>query len=607
MMYSRFGGAENRVERPFRLLRRAAGLGRHLLWPAVGGLAATILATLARLAGPLVVRAGIDDGIAEGNAGLVTTAAVVYLGLFVGQYVTQRLSLFLVGWVGERYLADLRVRVFRHLMSLDIDFFSRSKTGVLVSRMTSDIEALTEYANEGAVTVITNTLTVVGVAIAMLFVDVKLALVVLSLLPLLVAVSAVFRVYADRAYQAIREQIGRVLGTLQEGITGVRVVQAYTQEEAQAGTFGRVNQAYYDANVQAAKAISFYFPAVDFLATIGTALVLLVGGTMVLDGSMSFGTMVAFLLYLAWFFEPIVQLSNVYNLQQAALAALSKLFEILDQRPAVRELLPGTDVSSSEGVIGMESVDFSYDEGVPVLQDIDLSVAAGERVALVGETGAGKSTLAKLAVRFYDPDSGEVTVDGVDLREASLESLRRTVALVPQEGFLFSGSLRDNLRYARPDMSDDELWDVCERIGISDWVRSLPERLDTDVRERGSRLSAGERQLVSLARALAAAPAVIVLDEATSNLDPGTEARIDAALRALLAGRTAIVIAHRIRTAERADRVLVVEGGRIVEQGTPEELGGAGGPYARLRDSWERTGRLAPEVNDEASLRQALT
>ena len=590
MMYARFGGAENKVERPLRLLRRAAGLGRHLLWPAVGGLLATVLATVARLAGPLVVRVGIDDGIAAGDAGVLTQAALIYLALFGGQYVTQRLSLYLVGWVGERYLADLRVRVFRHLMSLDVDFFSRSKTGVLVSRMTSDIEALTEYANEGAVVVITNTLTVVGVAIAMLFVDVTLALIVLSLLPVLIAVSAIFRVYADRAYQAIREQIGRVLGTLQEGITGVRVVQAYTQEEAQAGTFGRVNQAYYDANVQAAKAISFYFPAVDFLATIGTALVLLVGGSMVIGGSISFGTLVAFLLYLAWFFEPIVQLSNVYNLQQAALAALSKLFEILDRKPGVRERPDATDVSGSDGVMEVEAVDFSYDEGIPVLHSVDLDVEAGERVALVGETGGGKSTLAKLSVRFYDPDTGEVSVDRVDLRDASFASLRQTVVLVPQEGFLFSGSLRDNLRYARPDMTDEELWEVCERIGISSWVRSLPERLDTDVRERGSRLSAGERQLVSLARALAADPAVIVLDEATSNLDPGTEARIEAALKVLLEGRTAIVIAHRLQTAERADRVAVVSHGRIVETGTPTELSTAAGEYARLREVWERAG-----------------
>ncbi len=590
MMYARFGGAEHRIERPLALLRRAAGFGSDLLWPALGGLAATVVATLARLAGPLVVRAGIDDGIQAGDASIVTRAALLYLMLFGVQYATQRVSLYLVGWVGERYLASLRVRVFRHLMSLDVDYFARSKTGVLVSRMTSDIEALTEYANEGAVTVVTNLLTVTGVVVAMFFVDTTLALVVLSLLPILLGISVVFRVYADRAYQAIREQIGRVLGTLQEGITGVRVVQAYTQEEAQLGTFSRVNQDYYEANLQAARAISFYFPAVDFLATIGTAAVLLVGGSAVLGGSMSFGTLVAFLLYLAWFFDPIVQLSNVYNLQQAALAALSKLFEILDERPAVSERATAVDLTGPRGALRFRGVDFSYDEGIPVLRGIDLEVAAGERVALVGETGAGKSTLAKLAVRFYDPVAGAVTIDGVDLRDISMASLRREIALVPQEGFLFSGSLRDNLRYARGDLSDDELWQVCDRIGIAGWVRGLPERLDTNVRERGSRLSVGERQLVSLARAMAADPSVVVLDEATASLDPGTEMRVEQALRVLLTGRTAVVIAHRLQTAERADRIIVVDDGRIVEQGRPDELAASGGYYSRLSEVWVWSG-----------------
>ncbi|HEY5578754.1 MAG TPA: ABC transporter ATP-binding protein, partial [Acidimicrobiia bacterium] len=409
-------------------------------------------------------------------------------------------------------------------------------------------------------------------------------------MPVLIAISAIFRVFADRAYQAIREQIGRVLGTLQEGLTGVRVVQAYTQEREQAGLFGRVNQDYYEANLQAARAISFYFPAVDFLATIGTALVLLVGGTQVLEGSLSFGTLVAFLLYLAWFFDPIVQLSNVYNLQQAALAALSKLFEIVERRPSVEELPGAGGVGRVGGEVRFEGVSFSYEEGIPVLRDIDLTVAEGERLALVGETGAGKSTLAKLAARFYDPSEGSVRMGGIDLREYGFASLRRSVALLPQEGFLFSGSVRENLRYARPDLTDEELWDICERIGISEWVRSLPERLDTNVRERGNRLSAGERQLVALGRAMVADPALIVLDEATSNLDPGTEARIESALVALLKGRTAIVIAHRLKTAERADRIIVIDKGRIVEQGTPQDLIRAGGGYARLREVWEAAG-----------------
>jgi ATP-binding cassette subfamily B protein len=431
---------------------------------------------------------------------------------------------------------------------------------------------------------------VIGVTVAMFLVDVTLAFSVLALMPLLIVMSLVFRRYADRAYQAIREQIGQVLGALQEGISGVRVVQAYTQERRQAIEFGRVNHRYFEANLSAAKAIASYFPAVDLLASLGIALILFMGGSRVLDGAMSFGSLVAFLLYLGYFFEPIVQLSNVYNLLQAALAALSKLFGILDTKTAVAEADHASTLTVPVcGEIIFRGVTFGYDAVTPVLSDINFDIKCGERVAVVGETGGGKSTLAKLAVRFYDPTTGTVTIDGIDLRDLSFASLRRHVALVPQEGYLFGGTLRDNLAFARPDISDEEIWAVCATVGIDDWVRSLPERLDTEVRERGSRLSSGERQLVALARALIADPALIVLDEATSNLDPETEERVENALSVLLEGRTAMVIAHRLQTAQRADRVVLVDQGSIIEQGTHDELVAADGSYARLSKVWEGT------------------
>ena len=589
MMYARFGG-DHKVERPLRLLRRAAGFGRDLARPAAGAVAATIVSTFARLASPLVIRWGIDEGVVARDLQVVTSATSMLLVVLVVQYITQRVSIYSVAWVAERYLRSLRVRVFRHLINLDMGFFGRSKTGVLVSRMTSDIEALTEFANQGAVSVITSVLMVSGVTVAMFLVDGTLALTVLALMPLLILISLIFRRYADRAYQAIREQIGQVLGTLQEGISGVRVVQAYTQERRQAIEFGRVNQRYFEANLSAAKAIASYFPAVDFLASVGIALILFVGGSRVLDGEMSFGSLVAFLLYLSYFFEPIVQLSNVYNLLQAALAALSKLFGILDTTTAVQETAdPIGLVEPVCGEVSIRGVTFGYAPDTPVLEDIDLEIGCGERVAVVGETGAGKSTMAKLAVRFYDPDQGTVSLDGVDLRQLSFASLRQHVALVPQEGYLFGGTLRDNVAFARPGITDEEIWAVCATMGIDDWVRSLPERLDTEVRERGSRFSSGERQLVALARALIADPALIVLDEATSNLDPETEARVEAALSVLLEGRTAMVIAHRLQTAKRADRVVLVDGGRIVEEGSHDELVARGGAYARLSEVWEGT------------------
>ena len=586
MRYARYGG-DHKIERPMQLLRRAARYGRPLVGAGLWALFLTLLATLTRLAVPLVLRSGIDNGVTSGDLSVVVEATVAYLVLLVGQYYSQRFSVYQVAAVGERYLQDMRVRVFRHLMNLDVAFFSRSKVGVLVSRMTSDVEALTAFVDQGAISVITSVLMVVGVTVLMFSIDVGLAWTVLTLLPALIVVSIVFRTFANRAYEAIREQIGRVLGTLQEGISGVRVVQAYTQERRQLLEFGRVNQKYFEANLQAARAIASYFPSVDFIATVGTALVLLFGGRRVLAGDLSFGSLVAFLLYLGYFFDPIVQLSNVYNLLQAALAALGKLFGILDTESEITLAELEVPIPNDAcGEVVFEDVTFGYRRDLPVLHDIDLRIGCGERIAVVGETGAGKSTVAKLAVRFYDPTQGRIALDGVDLRDLSPADLRRSISMVPQEGFLFSGSLRDNLSFAKLGIDDEELWHICESMGISEWVRSLPERLDTDVRERGSRLSSGERQLVALARAFVADPSVVVLDEATSNLDPETEGMVESALDHLLRGRTAIVIAHRLSTARRADRVVVMDGGRIVEQGSPQELLAANGHYTRLNEVW---------------------
>ncbi|MBT8215102.1 MAG: ABC transporter ATP-binding protein/permease, partial [Acidimicrobiia bacterium] len=519
----------------------------------------------------------------------VTSAAIVFIVLLVIQYVAAAVSQYLVTWVGERYLLTLRSTVFRHLVSLDAAFFDRQKTGVLVSRMTSDVESLTEFVNEGAVMLFTNLLTAVGVAVALVFVDLQLALLILIVIAVLVLISFLFQRYVGRAYKLVRERIGAVLATLQEGISGVRVVQAFTRQGEQLGTFARVNERFFDANMQAARAISWYFPSVSFLRIVGIAIVLFVGGNRVLDDTMTFGSLVVFLLYLDWFFQPIVNLANVYNLAQAALAALAKLFDLLDTRPTVKERAGAYDLPDPlSGAIELDGVSFGYVEGVEVLSNVDLDVPAGQRLAVVGETGAGKSTIAKLVMRFYDPTAGRVTIDGHDLRDVTADSRIHRIALIPQDGYLFNGSLRDNLRYGKPDADDDDIWRVATAMGIDDWVRSLPERLDTPVRERGSRFSAGERQLVALARAFLADPSVIVLDEATSNLDPETEVRMENALLALLSGRTAVVIAHRLRSAERADRVVMVDGGRIIADGNHDTLVTSSPEYRELVDVWRR-------------------
>lgn len=595
-MYARFGSGDDRSESTWSLLRKVAPYGRYLLWPAIGGLSAAVIATAARVAMPPLVQRAIDDGMLAADRTVVAQVGIWLIGVVVVQYIAQALAQYFVSGVGEKVLRDLRVEAFGHLIHLDLDYFSKAKTGVLVARMTSDIEALTQFVKEGAVNVLTSVLTVIGVTVALLLTDLRLAVATLALLPPLVLVSVLFRRFVDVAYRDVREYIGQVLGAIQEGISGVRVVQAYGQEERKTVEFGRVNQKYYDANVAAARAISVYFPSVDFLRTIGVAVILFYGGTLVLDGVLQLGVLIAFLLYLNWFFEPIVQLSNVYNLLQAALASLAKLFSILDRTTTVPEPDDPILMESVAGAIEMRDVAFGYSDEALILDGFDLSVAAGERLAVVGATGAGKSTVAKLAARWYDPDRGTIAVDGVRIDQLSAETFRREVVMVPQEGFLFSGTVRDNLAYARPDLGAEALDAVVRSVGLGDWIDELPEGLDTEVGERGSRLSSGERQLVAIGRALVADPTVIVLDEATSNLDPETEQRVEAALGGLLAGRTAIVIAHRLDTARRADRIIVIEGGQIVEEGTHDELIGLNGPYAELVAVW--TSEAMPGVAD---------
>ena len=578
-----------RVERPGRLITRAGRIAPDLKWPLFGAIAVTLVATMVRLLGPMIIRGGIDDGIAHGDKQVVITAGLVYLGLLVVQYVSGSVSQWSVAVVGERYLVRLRSVVFGRLLRLDMGFYSRSKSGVLVSRMTADIESLQEFASDGAVMALTNLLTVLGVAVALWLVDWQMAAAVFAVVLLLLGVSVVFQRQARRAYDQVRERIGRVLATLQEGITGVRVVQAFTQEDAQASTFGRVNERYFDANMAAARAISWYFPVVAFLRVVALGSALAIGSTRVINGSLTVGTLVAFLLYLDWFFQPIINLSNVYNLLQSALAALAKLFELMDE-PVVVEDKPGAfDLAEPvRGTVDVDEISFAYEPGTLVLDGVSIAVGAGERVAIVGETGSGKSTVAKLIMRFYDPLSGAILVDATDLRDVTERSRTDALALIPQDGFLFAGTLRANIAYADTNSTDEAVWNVLRAMGIDGWVRSLPDGLDTEVRERGGRFSAGERQLVALARAFLSDPSIIVLDEATSNLDPETELQVEGALRVLLAGRTSVVIAHRLRSAERADRVVMVDAGRIIAEGTHLELVESSPRYRELVEVWQR-------------------
>jgi ATP-binding cassette subfamily B protein len=536
------------------------------------------------LAGPLLVRRGIDHGIRAGDEGVLNQSALLYVAVALLGFVLGRTSIIIVARVGESFLRDLRVRVFRHLTTLGVDIFEREKTGRLVARMTSDVDAMQELVQMGLTAFVQNILLFTGAVIAIFLLSWQLALCILVLLPPLIIGTRWFRRAANRAYFEVRERIGHNLATLQEGLAGVRVVQAFGQETAFTARFEETNEAQHDANVETARITVRYFPFVEYLGVIGVAAIVGIGGWFTDMGIVTVGTVAAFVLYLNNLFEPIQQLGQIYNTVQSAGAALSKLFGLLDTRPSITERPGAVDLPAS-GTVTVDHVSFGYGTEL-VLHDVTLEIAPGERLALVGPTGAGKSTLAKLIARFYDPRAGKIAFGGIDLRDATVRSLRDRIVVVPQEGFLFTGTIRDNVRVGRPGASDADVEDALSGLGILERFKGLPDGLDTEVRERGSRLSAGERQLVSLARAALADPAVLILDEATSNLDPGTERAVEAALEQLTERRTVIVVAHRLSTAARADRVAVIDAGRLVELGPHEELVRREGRYAALFASW---------------------
>jgi ATP-binding cassette subfamily B protein len=460
--------------------------------------------------------------------------------------------------------------------------------------MTSDIDAMQDLVSQGLVSIAQNALLFVGAVIAIILLSPLLALCTLVLVPPLFLASAWFRRESNRAYLTVRDRIGTNLATLQEGLAGVRVVQAFSRERAWTRRFYNTNEAQFDAHMETVRIASRYFPLIEFTGVVGIALIIGLGGWFNAMGwGVTIGTIAAFVLYLNSLFEPIQQLSQQYNTVQSAAAGLHKVYSLLDTTTTISES-SGAVALPANGSLEVDHVSFAYGaRGVPsgdgdlVLHDVTLRVEPGERLALVGPTGAGKSTLAKLLVRFYDPADGMVSFGGVDLRDADLGSLRERIVVVPQEGFLFAGTVRDNIRIGRPDAGAAAIDGAIDALGLRERFDALPEGLDTEVRERGSRLSAGERQLVSLVRAALADPAVLVLDEATSNLDPGTEQAVERALERLTVGRTVVIVAHRLSTAARADRVAVVDDGRLVELGSHDELVARGGRYAGLYESWQ--------------------
>jgi ATP-binding cassette subfamily B protein len=477
--------------------------------------------------------------------------------------------------------------VFSHFQRLSLDFFTEEKAGVLMSRMTSDVESLTQLFQDGLINMFVQMLTLLIVGVILFMTNATLALLTIGVVvPIMLALTLWFRAASDRGFALSRDRIALVLADLSENLTGIRVITGHNRRRHNLVEHRNVVGEYRDANNYTAKVGALYGPGAEAVAIAGQAILLAVGVGMVTHGSLKIGQLTSFFLYLTMFFAPIQQLVQLYNTYQQGRAALRKLGDVLATPPDVLEALDAHDLPPIVGEITLDDVTFGYDPAVPVLRDVDLVIAPGETVAIVGETGAGKSTIAKLVTRFYDPTAGRVLIDGHDLKHVTFESLRRQIGVVPQEAFLFGGTIRDNITFARPDATQEEIDDACALIGLDDLLAKQADGLESVVHERGVSLSSGERQLLALARAFLARPRVLVLDEATSNLDLKSETRIERALDVLLEGRTAIIIAHRLATAMRADRIAVVHDGRIVEIGTHDELVANGERYAELFATW---------------------
>ena len=558
----------------------------------VGAGIAVTLSMLVTLAGPALVRYAVDAGIRKHDVHPLNVAALIFLGLAVLKPFIVRAQILLAATAGERFLDSLRVASFDKLQALPLGFYERERAGVLVSRLTSDVQSLNELVRDALVEIFGSGLQIVLTIVALALLSPKLALISLVALPILIASSWSFHHGAGRAYHAIRDRVAETFTVLQEGLAGVRVVQAFRREAKTLDRYRPRSQAQVSAWRRASFVNIRLFAFLPLAQASALIVVLLAAASMYRRGEISIGTITAFVLYLIQLFDPIGRFTEWLGEFRQGLAALAKIVGLLEVPTPIEER-PGAVELPREGVLALRDVTFGYAEGRPVVRELTLELHPGEHVALVGATGAGKSTVAKLLTRQYDPQEGRIELGGVDLRDATLESLHRRIVLLPQEGHLFSGTIADNVRLAHPDATDEEVRSALRRIGELDRFSSLPDGLEMDVQTRGVRLSAGERQLVGIARVALADPAVIVLDEATSSLDPATEAAVERALAAVAEGRTVVTIAHRLSTAERADRVAVMENGRLVEVASHDELVEQGDRYARLWASWQ-AGLAAP-------------
>jgi len=564
-----------------RLLHYAASFKRRIAML----IFVVLVSTLLNLLPPILFTFTIDNYILAMNFQGLTMLAIAFVGLNVGIFFAQYSQTYLIEWLGHRMEYEMRTDMFRQLQDLSLGYYANREVGGIVSRVTNDVDKITELISTGVITVMVDLITLVGIVVIMLWMSTWLSLITFTVIPFIVVFMYLWGKRVRKVYRETRKTIASVSAKIEESVSGMKEIQSFSREQATHSDFEKVNMMNMDANVEAGRVMSAFWPAIAIFGATGNCLVLWFGGSAVIAGTMTVGILFGFMSYINRFFMPLQDLSNFWNNVQSAFAAAERVFELLDTKIEIQEKPDALKLQKIKGEIVYKDVTFGYENDDPVLSDINLTIKPNLTVAIVGPTGAGKTTMTNLLYRFYDPQKGNITVDGYDLRDVELHSLRSQLAIVLQDPFLFSGTVKENIRYGRLDASDDEIVTVAKDVGAHEFIANLPEGYDTDVGERGNRLSMGQRQLISLARALLTDPRILIMDEATSSIDPYTEMVIKKALETVLKNRTSIVIAHRLSTVRTADVIVVIDGGKIVEMGKHEELLKTGGLYSQLYET----------------------